>query len=141
MAFATAFIGILLVVSVLGLISTVLSVIGTWKILEKAGENGWKSLIPFYSGYMLYKISWDVRPYWIMLGCTIINFVLTRINDLFLFLNPLFSLVITGIFVIQLYKLSKAFGHGIGFTIGLFLLNPLFVFILGLDSSTYQGPQ
>lgn len=34
----------------------VLEVVAYWKLFEKAGEEGWKSLIPVYSGYMIYKI-------------------------------------------------------------------------------------
>ena len=39
------------IVSVLvSIVSYVLIVIGWWKIFTKAGEAGWKSLIPFYNG-------------------------------------------------------------------------------------------
>lgn len=38
------------IVSVLvSIVSYVLIVIGWWKIFTKAGEAGWKSLIPFYN--------------------------------------------------------------------------------------------
>ena len=43
--------------------------------------------------------------------------------------------------VVALYKLACAYGHGIGFTIGLFFLNPLFMLILGFGDSEYMGPQ
>ena len=32
-----------------------------WFIFVKAGQNGWKSLIPIYSDYISYKIAWDSR--------------------------------------------------------------------------------
>lgn len=35
----------------------VLQIIGWWKIFTKAGEAGWKSLIPLYNLYILYNIS------------------------------------------------------------------------------------
>ena len=38
-------------------------------------------------------------------------------------------------------NLSLAYGHGVGFAIGLFFLSPIFMLILGLGSSQYQGPQ
>ena len=41
----------------------------------------------------------------------------------------------------QLYKLSKAFGHGVGFTVGLFFLRPIFLLILGFGGSVYLGKQ
>ena len=36
-------------------------------------------------------------------------------------------------------KLSKSFGHGAGFTVGLVFLNPIFKLILGFGSSKYVG--
>ena len=36
-------------------------------------------------------------------------------------------------------KLSKSFGHGAGFTVGLVFLNPIFKLILGFGSSQYVG--
>ena len=46
------------------------------------------------------------------------------------------SIVIT---VASQYKLSKSFGHGVGYTIGLIFLNPIFTLILAFGSSQYQG--
>ena len=39
-----------------------LAVAGYWKLFQKAGEKGWKSLIPFYSSYVMLKIC--QRPGW-----------------------------------------------------------------------------
>lgn len=41
------------------LIMAVLVIVGTWKIFEKAGEKGWKAIIPFYNKYTEYKIFWN----------------------------------------------------------------------------------
>ena len=35
---------------------------GLWKIFEKAGERGWKALIPFYNMYAWLKVL--QRPAW-----------------------------------------------------------------------------
>ncbi len=40
----------------------ILCVAGTWKLFQKAGERGWKALIPFYSSYVMLKICG--RPGW-----------------------------------------------------------------------------
>jgi hypothetical protein len=34
----------------------ILSVIGMWGIFEKAGEKGWKVLVPFYNWYVWLQI-------------------------------------------------------------------------------------
>ena len=36
-------------------------------------------------------------------------------------------------------KLARAFGRGIGFAIGLILLQPIFLLILGFGSDQYYG--
>ena len=98
----------------------VLLVIAWWNIFQKAGEAGWKSLIPLYNTYILFQISWGNG--WLFL----LGFI------------PVVSLVVT---IIMNVKLSRAFGHGTGFAIGLILIPNLFTLILGFDNSTYLGPQ
>ena len=44
------------------------------------------------------------------------------------------------IFIIVMNDLSKSFGHGVGFTIGLIFLSWIFMSILGFGSSRYRGP-
>ena len=45
-------IAILVTFLLLGVICT----IAYWKIFEKAGEDGWKILVPFYNSYIITKI-------------------------------------------------------------------------------------
>ena len=42
--------------------------------------------------------------------------------------------------ILMLNGLSLSFGHGAGFTVGLFFLSLIFYYILAFDSSRYQGP-
>lgn len=42
-------------------------------------------------------------------------------------------------YAIGLSKLSKSFGHGGGFTAGLFFFEPLFTIILGFSKAKYVG--
>ena len=48
--------GALVAVIVCALVFYALMVIASWKIFEKAGEAGWKSIIPIYNVYILFKI-------------------------------------------------------------------------------------
>jgi len=96
-----------------------LFIISGWKLFEKAGKPGWACLIPIYSTIVLLEIVG--KPwYWLLL-----------------MLIPGVGLVL-GIWMLNL--LSKSFGHGVGFTLGLLFLMPIFYPILGLGSSTYKGP-
>ena len=97
----------------------VLGIVALWKIFTKAGEEGWKSIIPIYNTIVLLKIVG--RPAWWIL----------------LMLIPFVNFIVL---VIVLNDLSKSFGHGIGFTLGLLFFSTIFYLILGFGSSRYVGP-
>lgn len=97
---------------------TVLSIIAMWMVFQKAGLEGWKAIIPFYNCYCLFKITWGNGWYFLLMLIPIVNFV---------------------IFCITMNKLAKAFGRGAGFTVGLVLLNIIFMCILAFGSDTYQA--
>lgn len=95
---------------------TVLLIAASWKIFEKAGVPGWTSLIPFYSQYKLAQLVFGNG--WIFLLAII----------------PCVGFIYNIVFCI---KLAKAYGKGVGFGIGLILLNPIFMLILGFGSAEY----
>ena len=103
-----------------------LGVYGTYK---KAGANGdpaWSAFVPIYNFIIMLKIAG--RPTW--WGW----FLLLPIVP---FLGSLAFLVIA---IIVLNDVSKSFGHGGGFTVGLVLLSVIFWYILWLGKSQYRGP-
>lgn len=105
-------------------IIAILTIIANWKIFTKAGEKGWKSIIPIYNMVILFRIS-GISPWWILL------YLLAPV--------PLIGVIASFGLMIYLYiNLAKAFGKGAGFTVGLILLNTIFVMILGFGSSEYQ---
>ena len=57
---ASAIISIFTVVIAL----VVLYIVGMWRIFEKAGESGWKCLIPIYNQYTLFKMFWKTSYFW-----------------------------------------------------------------------------
>jgi len=90
-----------------------------WKTFEKAGQPGWAAIVPIYNLYIITKIVG--KPGWWVV----------------LFLIP----IVNYVFLIWSYNLlSKSFGKGVGFTLGLVFLGPIFWAILGFGSATYQGP-
>lgn len=108
------------VVNVVALIIVVLIIVAMWKIYEKAGEAGWKAIIPFYNSYVAYSIFW---------------------GNGWLFLLTLIPVVNVVMGILLAHKMSKAFGHGIGFTLGLIVFPYIFRLILGFNSDEYLGPQ
>jgi hypothetical protein len=97
----------------------VLMIVSMWKIFTKAGEEGWKSIIPFYNTWVLLEISG--KPGW----------------WLFLMFIPFVNIIIL---IIMYNGLSKSFGKGLGYLIGLLLLSPIFFPMLAFGKATYTKP-
>lgn len=132
----------LALVVILAIVWYLLHIIAAWRIFTKAGEAGWKSLIPVYNLYIQYKISWNTAMFWaaflgIMIGSMMNSFGGASVSDI----GAVIALAGMVINLIDTHKLSKAFGHGLAFTLGLIFLAPIFNLILGLGNSEYQGPQ
>lgn len=90
-----------------------------WKIFVKAGQPGWKAIIPIYNFYILLKIVGKPGWWLILLFIPFVNFVI----------------------LIWTYNmLSKSFGKDEAFTVGLILLGFVFFPILGFGSAKYLGP-
>ena len=128
---------------IFALVWWILQIIANWNIFTKAGEAGWKSLIPIYGDYVSYKIAWQTSYFWLsfILGIVISCVSSANLNEsIFLtVIATLLRIVIAVINIMYCIKLSRAFGHGIGFAIGLILLQPIFLLILGFGSDQYYG--
>lgn len=53
-----------------------LGIVALWKVFTKAGEAGWKSLIPFYNAYTLFRIAGRNGWWFLLMGIPLVNFVL-----------------------------------------------------------------
>ena len=122
-----------------------LQIIANWNIFTKAGEAGWKSIIPVYSDYISYKIAWQPSYFWLVFVLGIITSVANGIADpngtitTILLIVSLIRIILAIISILYCIKLSRAFGHGIGFAIGLMFLQPIFMLILGFGNDPYYG--
>ena len=89
------------------------------RIFQKAGRPLWEGFVPIYNYYVTLKIVG--RPGWWLI----------------LYIIPIVNVVIT---IIVYYDLSRSFGKGVGFTVGLFLLWFIFLPILAFSDAQYVGP-
>ena len=125
------------------LVWVILTVIARWLVFQKAGQAGWKSIIPFYSDYTFYKIAWSPNVYWLWLICSVVSEGAGRSADGFWSLmgivSALFGLVVALLAFLFAQNLAKCFRRGILFGIGLWLLEPLFLMILAFGSARYEG--
>lgn len=120
--------GFLGIIIAIGIAIFVLKIVANWKLFTKAGEKGWKAIIPFYNTAILYKIS-GMSPWLVLLY-------------LGMFIPVINVFVCIAFVVLNLYQpinLAKGFKKSTGFTVGMILLPFIFNLILGLGKSEYVG--
>ncbi|MCR5209476.1 MAG: DUF5684 domain-containing protein [Lachnospiraceae bacterium] len=74
---------------------SIATIAGMWKIMVKAGYNGWESLIPFYNRYILFKLSGKKKLFAFYLGISIVMAVGGIIAMAIVFV-PLFGMMMEG---------------------------------------------
>ena len=100
----------------------VLMIVAMWKIFTKAGEAGWKSIIPFLNTFVLFRIA-GLNP-WLFL----------------LLLIPLVNIVV---WIVVSWQLGERFGKGPAWRIFLLIIfSTIGYLILGFGSAQYRpAPQ
>jgi hypothetical protein len=96
-----------------------LIVVGAWLVFAKAGEGGWQAIIPIWNVIVLLRIIG--RPAWWII----------------LLIIPLVGWITAAVIA---QDVAKSFGKGVAFGVGLWLLSPIFIPILGFGGAQYQGP-
>lgn len=104
------------IVMIIWLATMILTIIGSWKILEKAGKPGWAVLVPIYNIVVFVQVAG--RPVWWIL----------------LLLVPLINFVVM---IVLCIDLAKRFGKGVGYGLGLLILSPIFFPMLGFSDAKY----
>lgn len=101
------------------LIVWLISIIGMWKVYEKAGKPGWASIIPIYNVIVMLEIIGKPTIWllFLLIPCVNIYFGIVMIN-----------------------LLSKSYGQSEGFTVGLIFLPFIFYPVLGFGNYRYLGP-
>ena len=151
--------GMLAIYGIALLIYWIVIVIARWKLFTKAGEKGWKSIVPIYSDYTQWKIAWKkVNLFWVMLGLCVLGYILMMSGGMTYdqaTMTTTAPTTITPMYIIGLiliipaailslmasYRLFKSFGKGVGmFILGLFF--PYIVLpILAFGKAKYSKPQ
>lgn len=112
--------GILAIVMLPVLIIAIVSIIGMWKVFTKMGIPGWKSIIPIYSIWVLYE---GVG----MMGWLSLIMLVPGLNIIVLLLN-----------ILSRVRLANGFGKSGGYAVGLILLEPIFICMLGFGSAKWN---
>lgn len=99
---------------------TIVYLIALWRIFAKAGEAGWKALIPIYNYYIILKIVG--RPGWWLV----------------LLLLPIVNIIVLLLVAVDL---AKSFGKSDVFgVVAVWLFTIIGYMILGFGKAKYVGP-
>ncbi|WP_283651066.1 DUF5684 domain-containing protein [Ileibacterium valens] len=127
-----------------GFIWYILLACGLFQTFRKAGEEGWKAIIPIYNLYICFKIANKESMFWLWGGSLLLSGLFAWMSNLAIFfllgaVSTIFSLIAALLLADMWYGISVNFGHGFGFALGLIFLNPLFIIILGFGDSQYRS--
>jgi hypothetical protein len=95
----------------------VILIAANWKIFTKAGQAGWKAIVPIYSTVITCRIVGLSGWYTLLLFIPLVNFIFA---------------------IYLLYQLAKSFGYGIGMTI--LEVIGIGYLILAFGKAKYLGP-
>ena len=121
------------------LIFWVLEIITGWKVFEKYGEAGWKTLIPIYRNYVEYGKVW-IAPLGLVYGiCYAISAAVTNPSGVMATIVIVLGIVASVLDIIFAVKKNKAFGGGVGLLILLLFLPFVGNLVIAFGSAKYQG--
>lgn len=117
----------------------IITVIAKWKLLTKAGEDGWKAIIPIYGDMVLCKTVgvWEYYPL-VILAISVFS---SLFGDSMLAgtISVLSTAVSIYYAVILSISVAQSYGKDSGFGIGLMLLGVVFYPILAFGKNDYVG--
>lgn len=96
------------------------TIVGYWKVFEKAGQPGWAIFVPFYNYYIMTKIAG--KPGWWTVLCCIP------------YVNFIFIIILT-------IAMVKKFGKSTAYGLGMVFLSPIFIPMLGFGDAQYEGAE
>lgn len=122
-----------------------------WKLFEKAGEPGWKTLIPIYNIYIFYKMTWGkdraiipMIPVFVVILAAFLSPILMAMMFLYFHLLAILAIALSiaalVLWIITVIKLADCFAKGASFAVGLFFLYPIFSAMLAFGNMDYYEP-
>lgn len=113
---------------------------GAYRVFQKCGVAGWKAFIPVYNLYVQYGLTWQSFMAIVYLVVAVLYAWLSGADSTMLVaLGTVCNLASMLIALVGDIKLSKSFGHGVPFGLGLYFLQPVFIMILGFGADAYIG--
>lgn len=130
--FAVGLLGIIGIFILIVLAICVFFIVCKWKIFKKCGEEGWKSIIPYYSTWTLCNVT-GLNPNWVfvLIGCSVASMI-----PVLAFVAALATIYFQ---VLLNVSLAKSFGKDTGYGIGLMFVPIIFYPMLAFGKDQYVG--
>lgn len=96
--------------------ATIFSIVCLWKCFKKMGEEGWKSIIPFYNTWTLCELTWGT-------GAMMFTWLIPFVGSIFA--------------IATYWKMYSGFGKGFLFNIFGIFFQPITTAICAFDKSVY----
>ena len=142
--------GMLATVGIVAIAIYILFIVAWWKLFTKAGEAGWKSIIPIYNIYIYCRIiglNFWIYAFGIPIALSVLTLISTggktdvatpsTFTTILSFIALFYSIFLA---IYEAILLGRAFKKSTGFKVGLVLLPNIFLLILAFGASKYAKP-
>jgi len=137
--------------SIISLVLLIGCIVAKYILFEKAGERGWKSLIPFYSEITLSKIItgkkvlgivWIASVLLYQIVLTAVLFIPPEIlQGLSFYLTYLFRYIMIVVTAFVSFKFGRAYGKSVVWSAAMIFLSGILIIVMGFDKKVkYTGP-
>lgn len=128
----------------------IIALAGNWRVFVKMGEKGWKSIIPFFNEYVIFKRVWNTKAFWAVIATSVAAGLCSGIAQIAFETNAnaityvagTLSLILLFVsLVLQIRfcnKVAKSFGKGIGMTLALAVIPFFAILFLGFGQAQYK---
>lgn len=121
---------IFLVIALIALAFSIVYIVALWKLFAKAGEKGWKALIPVYNTYIMVKIA---QLNWWYFLIAISGFILSLLNIGGLSKVTTIASLAVNFFIF--YNLAKKFKEEpVGYAVAAIFVEPIVTMIFGFSN-------
>ena len=136
------FAGAGLIYVIIALIWLILLVIALWKAFTKAGEAGWKAIIPFYNIYIMYKIAGYKNWFWYTLIIAIVGGLIAGfVPNYSSYISGATSIITWIMSIIVYFNFARKYGWGVFTSILFVLFTGICLLFLGFGGCKYQGKE
>ena len=122
------------------LICWIIYVIALWFVFKKAGEKGWKAIIPIYDEYITYKIAGMKNWFWYSIIIAVVFWLIAAFAQDYKDILTNVAIAVCGIItIVRNYKLARKFNWSVFTSVLFVLFTWICMLILWFGGSKYQG--